>query len=460
MSVLVIELNDSGILVGDAEHCRDAGPGYAMLDPEGLKIGEAAQRESRLRPRQMHNRFWLELDAGSLPVPSAHAATCADLACAQLRSLWQSYGGDRVEAVIFAVPGFYSRDALGLLLGIAQATDIPARGLVDTAVAASGAPLADRRLVHLDCHLHASLLTELSGVERLSRGEIHFVEAAGLAGLSERWIKTVAEAFVRQTRFDPLHNAKTEQKLFDSVPDWVGRLEADNELEVAIEHQGRTVSAKVAGRQMLEAAESFYERLVRLVESARRARGPLTVQLSHRLALLPGLVARLGDIEQTEVVTLPESAVVRGALARSAQILTSAEAVHYVTTLDQTAAAEVLDAAALPQPRDDQPRPPRSRPTHLLNGAIAFPLGEDPLTVGTAPPSDARGVKPNGPPEGISRRHCSVYVRGDDVILDDHSRYGTFLNERRVEGQTTLRVGDVVRVGSPGSRLLLIEFRS
>jgi hypothetical protein len=455
VSVLAIELNDTGILVGDSERCRDAGPGYAMLDPEGLTVGEAARRESRLRPRRMHNRFWRELDAGTIPVPSPHANNCADLACAQLQSIWQSFGGEQVEAVIFTVPGFYSRDALGLLLGIAQATGIPARGLVDTAVAASGAGLPDRRLAHLDCHLHSALLTELTGVERLSRGEIHFAEAAGLADLGERWIKTVAEAFVRQTRFDPLHHAVTEQMLFDSVPGWIDRLAADGELGVTIEHQERTVSAKIARRQMLDAAEPFYERIVRLVDSAQRARGPLLVQMSHRLARLPGLAERLRAVERTEVVELPEGAAIRGALARSTQILTSADAVAYVTSLDQQAASERPAESAPPATRRE-----RSRPTHLLNGAIAYPIGEQPLQVGTAPPAGGRAVRPNGPPEGVSRRHCSVVLRGDDVVLEDHSRYGTWVNERRIEGQTTLHVGDVVRVGSPGGRLLLIELRS
>ena len=46
---------------------------------------------------------------------------------------------DGVEAVILALPGTYSGDQLGLLLGIAQACGMPVRGMVDSAVAAASA---------------------------------------------------------------------------------------------------------------------------------------------------------------------------------------------------------------------------------------------------------------------------------------------------------------------------------
>jgi pSer/pThr/pTyr-binding forkhead associated (FHA) protein len=40
--------------------------------------------------------------------------------------------------------------------------------------------------------------------------------------------------------------------------------------------------------------------------------------------------------------------------------------------------------------------------------------------------------------------------------LEDHSRYGTFLNGHRIDGSAVLQVGDSVRLGSPGHELELI----
>ncbi len=57
---------------------------------------------------------------------------------------------------------------------------------------------------------------------------------------------------------------------------------------------------------------------------------------------------------------------------------------------------------------------------------------------------------------GVSRRHCTVRFVNGQAVLEDHSRYGTFLNGHRIEGSTVLEVGDTVRVGSPGYEFRLI----
>ncbi len=41
-------------------------------------------------------------------------------------------------------------------------------------------------------------------------------------------------------------------------------------------------------------------------------------------------------------------------------------------------------------------------------------------------------------------------------MLEDLSKYGTFLNGERVVGRVVVAPGDRVRVGSPGRELLLI----
>ena len=41
-------------------------------------------------------------------------------------------------------------------------------------------------------------------------------------------------------------------------------------------------------------------------------------------------------------------------------------------------------------------------------------------------------------------------------MLEDFSPYGTFVDEDRVTGSTVLLLGQVIRVGTPGEKLLLI----
>src|SRR5258708_15765990 len=51
--------------------------------------------------------------------------------------------------------------------------------------------------------------------------------------------------------------------------------------------------------------------------------------------------------------------------------------------------------------------------------------------------------------DNVSRRHCSFLQKDDTVsIRDNGSTNGTYLNNVEVRGETPLRSGDLVKVGS------------
>ena len=57
---------------------------------------------------------------------------------------------------------------------------------------------------------------------------------------------------------------------------------------------------------------------------------------------------------------------------------------------------------------------------------------------------------------GVSRRHCSLVQKNGQCIVQDFSRYGTFLNGHRIDDSAVLQVGDLIRLGTPGYELRLI----
>ena len=57
----------------------------------------------------------------------------------------------------------------------------------------------------------------------------------------------------------------------------------------------------------------------------------------------------------------------------------------------------------------------------------------------------------------MSRVHCEVVLRDGELKLRDLSSYGTFVNERKVAGETTLERADVIRIGSPGAELHVVD---
>ena len=48
-------------------------------------------------------------------------------------------------------------------------------------------------------------------------------------------------------------------------------------------------------------------------------------------------------------------------------------------------------------------------------------------------------------------------MRDGELKLRDLSSYGTFVNEKKVAGEATLKRADVIRIGSPGAELHVVD---
>src|SRR5262249_27440228 len=76
--------------------------------------------------------------------------------------------------------------------------------------------------------------------------------------------------------------------------------------------------------------------------------------------------------------------------------------------------------------------------------------------VGSTPPPITRYVTLPDGLAGVSRRHCTFVHDGDELVLLDHSTFGTFVNGERVQERVRVYAGDRVRLGEPGVELALI----
>jgi hypothetical protein len=97
----------------------------------------------------------------------------------------------------------------------------------------------------------------------------------------------------------------------------------------------------------------------------------------------------------------------------------------------------------------------RVAPSHLLFGGKVYPLAVEPLVIGRAPVG-ARALCLSEGLAGVSRRHCTLAAEGGEVILLDHSNFGTYVNGERVAERVRLLAGDRIRVGNPGVEFFLI----
>jgi len=60
--------------------------------------------------------------------------------------------------------------------------------------------------------------------------------------------------------------------------------------------------------------------------------------------------------------------------------------------------------------------------------------------------------------KGVSRRHCEIVLRADGLIVRDlGSTHGTFIDGSRVSGEAQVQRGAVVRLGTRGPRIRIID---
>jgi hypothetical protein len=272
-----------------------------------------------------------------------------------------------------------------------------------------------------------------------------------MLALQQRWIELIADLFVRKTRFDPLHDAANEQTLVDQLPQWLAQLQEQPRVTIAMQLADRAPEIELTRDEVIDAAQSHYAELLRLVQGARVAGLPIDVRVSHRVAALPGLLDRLNMLRDCTVRVLPRGAAASGALRHEITIARSADALALVYLLPSAIPGDAAHREA-----QFEPTPAALRPTHVLYQGRAFRIDEQPLSLGWSAAGARQLALPASLP-GISRTHCTLLRRNGAVLIEDHSTYGSFVNDERVQGRTTLAVGDRLRVGTPGITLDLIQ---
>jgi hypothetical protein len=450
LSLLSAHINDAGLCILDTESILYREPGFALLEDDDLTTGKAAFASARIRPRRIQNKFWANLQTEPLTDRQFRHLSSADLVSRQLEQMWKAVA-HKGDSLVVAVPAYMNNNNLGLFLGIAAELDVPVIAMVDAAVAATRREYKDAVPVHIDFSLHSAILTRISqaGLAAVDRSEV--IEDSGILDLFDAWRKVIAEAFVQQSRFDPLHTAETEQMLQDRIADWLSVASTRSSVALEIEFRGITHQAEIESLALIAAAAPVYQRIASNLRALFRADETPAIQLSDRAARLPGLgdmlVARVGG----EVFLLEAGATARGLIARCRDMQKSDSGVSLIKQLpwDQSAVQVALSETVSRG----------GRPTHLLFKNTAYAIDSEALLLGSQP-DQGRWIDLNENMPGVSRRHCAVQQENGQCVMRDFSRYGAFLNGHAIDGSAVLQVGDSIRLGTPGFEFRLITTES
>jgi hypothetical protein len=463
MSLLGLELSDAGILVagGDPPELLKIdgnsieSPGFALAEKQGLTVGVTAERKAHLYPRQILSQFWDQLNIEPLEQPNSFAQNHAEIAFAHFARIWENVKQYAREMLI-AVPGFYTREHLGFILGITQELDIPVKGFIPLAVAGVPERLPEGLLLHLDLHLHRFEVTRLERTQQLSQKDSISAEGYGLSTLYRRWVDAIAEEFVGSTRFDPLHQAATEQELYDRLPGILRQLHRDSDVYFEMTGGSKVYHVTLTRDLFYKKGAPVYEEMRRLVsrffERYGKAEAGPVLMLTDRIARLPGIKEMMADIENCNFIKLEPGAGALGLLRFTSPLFEqqAGNSSPFLTSRPLPAAGHISKKVPGLNPAEQR------QPTHILYRNLAYPITENPLIVGLERIAGKSGIQIQGQIAGVSRKHCVVKLEGNQVVLEDHSTYGTFVDENPVKRQTILLLGQTVRVGTPGETLNLI----
>lgn len=442
-------INDAGITLMRGDQIVYREPGFALLDDSRLTTGNDAFANARINPRRVQHRYWAELTTAPLSDQRFRHLSAADLASRQLEQMWSNSGEVESGSLVLAVPPSMEAANLGLLLGIAAEIGLPVAALVDAAVAATRRQYRNAVPVHVDISLHATTLTRLSQAGQVQVERVEVLRDCGLYALYDAWINAIAEVFVKQSRFDPLHIAETEQMLLDNLAGWLSLAASRDRVDLVLRYGGLQHKAEIESLALIGAAAPWYQQISSKLRALYRADETPAVQVTDRIARLPGLADMLRARVGGELFTLEPGATSRGALSRCREKPAGGGRVSLRRQLpwDQAATDVVVE------PSHDTRA---GVPTHLLFRARAWAIGDAVLDLGSRESDGRRTIVVDSDMPGISRRHCSLRLINAQCVLEDHSRYGTFLNGHRIDGSTVLEVGDSIRIGSPGYEFQVI----
>ena len=292
MSLQVLELNDHALVLGNAEGPQVVSPGFVLADDKDLVFGTEAQAQSRLHPNQSHSRFWQDLSLEPLAkgrLPNPRWRHLADLAHGHLNALAQQNGGEQTSTVL-SVPGSFSQQQLGILVGIAKQTPLQVNGLVDSALLTAAALAVAKTSLVMQQQLHQTLFS----LVELNAGQLRVVEtqavaSTGSAQVLDALMHLSTDLFIEQCRFNPQHDAATEQLLYNALPQWLSSQPNGSTLQLDLNADGTAYTAKLTSDSLVAALAPIRSRLLEQLAALRQRAPEAELIACPTLTALPGL---------------------------------------------------------------------------------------------------------------------------------------------------------------------------
>jgi len=249
----------------------------------------------------------------------------------------------------------------------------------------------------------------------------------------------VTEQFIQQCRFNPQHNAESEQQLYNQLPVWLAQSEADNaSLILELKTATAVHTAKLPREDILELLRPQYQKLQQQIQSVATDED-VQLFVSPSLMMLPGLSVALASL-QPQVVA--EDAIHRTCISRLTEIRSAAGSIHLVNSLAHAASPVSATGKS-------------AAPTHVLYGNRAVRLGD----ISLLPASLVNGSRKTGAlyidseaPDELGR----IFREGGQVYIEPRQQ-DFLLNECPKQGRQPLQLGDRIQFDADADPIQLIQ---
>jgi hypothetical protein len=357
------------------------------------------------------------------------------------------------ERVWIATPASASEHGLGATLAIARKLALPVDGFVDAAVAAVAALGLERNAIVLEIGMHhaAAAYIDRDGAQ-IRRRRTAITQRGGLVAFYQGWLELVSTTMVKRTRFDPLHDAGTEQRLFDSLFLWAraAAVEASGAVNAVLSKATERFEVTLTRDQFAQAGQSLHRDIVRLIHDVRPAGESVALVVPAIVDELPGLRDELEQFVGCELVGIPDGFAAAATSRLDLPERADTEPVRLLRRLPVSSSEDVVKRDMLGSRLER-----RAGPSHLLLDGQVYALGGEALVIGRSPVG-AQTIVLSAGLAGVSRRHCTLTTENGARVLLDHSTFGTYVNGERVAERVQVRAGDRVRLGDPGVEFALI----
>lgn len=308
-------------------------PAFAAWNGSELVFGREAEQRWKLYPRQASHVFWEHLSTAPSDMEGPpRIPAYSELAYAFLNAFWQNLcnKAGTPERVVLTMPGQLLSDgeepnpATGLILAMARDLGIPLSGLCGLSTASvndheSVAGVTGGRILYVDVHLHSAAMSMLTTDQdgKLHRRRYMRLPRLGYMPLIQGMHRAMGNRFLRATAFDVTAQRELDQMFYEQTREQLLDASRGADIRYSIQTATRVHQAafprETLRRDLAPHEQGWADAALKFLQDASLQPKDVTVVMSDRLRMLPGMEDALSARGFSHVVRLKHGAAARGA---------------------------------------------------------------------------------------------------------------------------------------------------